>query len=401
MTVCNFFLQGRCRYGERCWNEHPQSGGGGYNNNRGQQSSSYRGGGYGNKVWVNPSQRSGRDYVAPPSFARGGNDWGRGGGGGGGGGERDIKASGFSFTAHNRFTALDTQQTFDHSGQDENDKLLETIKKDMESWESSGQWPLSCYSAQKASISGFSELSPDELRLEYYKCRESGSLQTYAASVQQLFSQWSNRVQELKILNSDSRAQLISELNNPDPQPSSVSFASTAPTFTKAAGFGAVSSDINSFSFKASSSGFGSADTQRSPSGFGATSLAPTGFGFSDSGPSTAPSASSFSFAAPVLTDKEKPTGIGGAVNVSEFSFSLPSVGNVFVSKGDSSFAQPSGTIGAKGPAPTVGGAVSMTGKLYTPQSELTAEELKEFAGKRFTLGEIPLRPPPADMLVV
>lgn len=36
MTVCNFFLQGRCRYGEKCWNEHPRGGnrggGGGFNN---------------------------------------------------------------------------------------------------------------------------------------------------------------------------------------------------------------------------------------------------------------------------------------------------------------------------------------------------------------------------------
>lgn len=29
MTVCSFFLQGRCRYGEKCWNEHPRDGRGG------------------------------------------------------------------------------------------------------------------------------------------------------------------------------------------------------------------------------------------------------------------------------------------------------------------------------------------------------------------------------------
>lgn len=35
MTVCSFFLQGRCRYGEKCWNEHPRvgGGGGGFKNN--------------------------------------------------------------------------------------------------------------------------------------------------------------------------------------------------------------------------------------------------------------------------------------------------------------------------------------------------------------------------------
>lgn len=37
MTICQFFLQGRCRFGERCWNKHPGawSAGGG----RQQQSS--------------------------------------------------------------------------------------------------------------------------------------------------------------------------------------------------------------------------------------------------------------------------------------------------------------------------------------------------------------------------
>lgn len=58
MPVCNFFLQGRCRYGEKCWNEHPRGGsrgggggGGGYNNNYSNRSSGQqqpRSGGGGN-----------------------------------------------------------------------------------------------------------------------------------------------------------------------------------------------------------------------------------------------------------------------------------------------------------------------------------------------------------------
>lgn len=103
--------------------------------------------------------------------------------------------------------------------------IRETIQKDMEIWESSGQWPLSCYSVLKGSISGmcmkafivmycwlylvylgitslwlfsplsnvsthlsvvftagFVELSQDELRLEYYNGRASGDLQTYVST---------------------------------------------------------------------------------------------------------------------------------------------------------------------------------------------------------------------------
>jgi hypothetical protein len=29
MTICQFFLQGRCRFGDRCWNEHPGARGAG------------------------------------------------------------------------------------------------------------------------------------------------------------------------------------------------------------------------------------------------------------------------------------------------------------------------------------------------------------------------------------
>ena len=38
-------------------------------------------------------------------------------------------------------------------------------------------------------------------------------------------------------------------------------------------------------------------------------------------------------------------------------------------------------------------------GQLHTPRSELTAEELEQFKAKKFTLGKVPLKPPPADLL--
>uniref|UniRef100_A0A8C9VMT9 Nucleoporin NUP42 n=1 Tax=Scleropages formosus TaxID=113540 RepID=A0A8C9VMT9_SCLFO len=147
MTVCSFFLQGRCRYGEKCWNEHPQGGSGGSysNTNRVPQQQS----GFGNRVWVNPSQRSSnRDYVAPSSFSRGGNDWGRGGGG-----SRDFKSSNFTFTIENRLCIYMNNCAFP-SFMCIFCVKSETVHKDMEIWETSGQWLFSCYSILKASIPG-------------------------------------------------------------------------------------------------------------------------------------------------------------------------------------------------------------------------------------------------------
>ncbi|KAF6716727.1 Nucleoporin-like protein 2 [Oryzias melastigma] len=192
MVVCNFFLQGRCRYGERCWNEHPRGGGRGGGGGGGQQHS--RGeGGFGNRVWVNPSQQKGGSYIQPSYFpSQGRNSWGGGGGGGGsgdGGGRRDnVKSSDFSFSTQNRFASLDASKSFADRGgrggtavEDDDSKKLEMIQMDMDVWESSGQWGFSCYSIGKLPLSGFPDLSPEELRLEYYSKSASGDLQTYVS----------------------------------------------------------------------------------------------------------------------------------------------------------------------------------------------------------------------------
>ncbi|XP_064205119.1 nucleoporin NUP42 isoform X2 [Anguilla rostrata] len=441
MTVCNFFLQGRCRYGEKCWDEHPRGGGGGGGgyggggggyggyNNRPPPRSGNRGG-YGNRVWVNPSQRSsGRDYIQSSTFPKGGDsDWGRGGGE-----ERNNKSSSFSFSTQNRYSTLNTPQGGgSHSQGDDDEKYVETVCRDMESWVSSGQWLFSCYSPLNACLSGFTELSPEELRLEYYTSQASGTLQNYADTVQQLANQWRSRVQELTTLNSATRAALIAELKNP--QSASLGFSTTGSVF--GAGFGADGSQA------AVSTGFGSAASPAGPAGFGsapsaesfsfssgsapaevslsggsapsaasfsfssgsapaAASLSggstPTASSFSFSGGSApAPAPASFSFASSSFgapsANKDAPAGFGAPA--SEFSFSAPGFGV------SSATPPATGSFGqaVSGAAPTVGGGAD---QLFTPQGELTSEELKEFAGKRFTLGLVPLKPPPADLLVV
>ncbi|XP_066571680.1 nucleoporin NUP42 isoform X2 [Amia ocellicauda] len=377
--------------------------------------------GFGNRVWINPSQRTpGSEYIQASSFSRQG-DWGRGGGardearGGFGGpsgfGQADegrksfsnTGSSSFSFSSQNHFSALNTQQDFDRgSAGDDAEKHLDTIKKDMESWESSGQWIFSCYSALKNSISGFPEFSPEELRLEYYNSRASGDLQNYVNSVQQLINQWKNRLLELKTQNSATRADLISELTNPSPKPSSVQFGALVSSSFGSGGFGAgapQSSSSSTFSFQPTG-GFGSAATQ---GGTVASQPLPTiGASGSGFGSTSAPaSAASFSFAAPTA-DKEQPSGFGAP---SGFGFSSSfgaSAAPSSVAAPTNSFGQSGGGFGGSGSTAVASASTgAATGKLFTPQSELSAEELKEFGEKRFTLGKIPLRPPPADLLSV
>ncbi|XP_072303701.1 nucleoporin NUP42 isoform X2 [Eucyclogobius newberryi] len=437
MPVCQFFLQGRCRYGEKCWNEHTGGGGGGgrggggggYNsNNRApppqQQPRGGGGGGdgFGHRVWVNPSQQRG-GYVQPSSFGSrendqwnrrgdggGGSDWGRGGGGGGGFGRREnVKSSEYNFS-QNRFSSLDTPSTFDKgagaatTGDDDNDRKCETIQSDMEAWENSGQWGFSTYSHSKNPLSGFSDLSPEELRLEYYTSRASGNLQNYINGVNQLLSQWRSRVQELKVMNASTRAALIRELNSTAPQDSSKSFSSTdTGSAFGSKGFGAADQQ-SSFSFAAQATGFGSPSVSTStefgsaPTFGGAPSAPPP----SSFGAPPAPSASAFSFAASDKTSAMTPTGFGSPSN---FSFSASSGGGFGTGFGAQSPATPGVTSVFGQPSISVPvSAVPASGtsdSLFSSESNLTSEELDQFKAKRFMLGQIPLKTPPANLLSV
>ncbi|XP_015229635.1 PREDICTED: nucleoporin-like protein 2 isoform X2 [Cyprinodon variegatus] len=407
MVVCNFFLQGRCRYGEKCWNEHPvggSRGGGGYNQSYsrsgGQQQQSRGGGGggggFGNRVWVNPSQQRG-GYIQPSSFSsQGSTDWGSGREGGGGRRE-NVKSSNFSFSTQNRFSALNTSNAFDKgrrgeggggsAADEDDDKKLEVIQVDIDAWESSGQWGFSCYSPFKAPISGFTDLSPEELRLEYYSTKASGDLQGYLNGVNQLLSQWKSRIQELKIMSPSTRQALLAELNGKAPQSSSIGFGSTtAPGFGfSTSGFGSkglgasAPASTGTFGFPAPSSGFDASSTSSPSTGFGSLLSAPTqppsGFG----APS-APSASSFSFAPSNAAFSPSTTAAnsGGGFR--------------------SAFGADSSTFKAAAASPAAGEAAD---GLFSAEGKLTQEEVNQFKAKRFTLGQIPLKPPPANMLVV
>ncbi|XP_004073914.1 nucleoporin-like protein 2 [Oryzias latipes] len=417
MVVCNFFLQGRCRYGEKCWNEHPRGGGRG---GGGQQQPRGEHGGFGNRVWVNPSQQKG-GYIQPSYFSsHGRNDWGGGGGGGGGsggggGGRRDhVKSSEFSFSTQNRFASLDTSKSFvDRGGrggtaaEEDDSKKLEMIQMDMDVWESSGQWGFSCYSIAKVSLSGFTDLSPEELRLEYYSKRASGDLQTYINGVNQLLSQRKNRIQELKSMNPSTRAALLAELNGAGPQGSAGGFGAPAEFGSSTPGFGGkgfgspAPAQTGSFGIPEKRPEFGLISAAATPAGFGSPfgspSQPPSGFGAP-----AGPSASNFSFAPP----SDKPAGAPGFGSASALGLFPAGFGGMdgagatatTAAGGSSAFPQTSGGFGA---ASAAAGAGAQSDSLFSSESQLTQEELEQFKAKRFTLGQIPLKPPPANLLVL
>eukprot|EP00088_Acartia_fossae_P060077 TRINITY_DN7186_c0_g1_i16.p1 TRINITY_DN7186_c0_g1~~TRINITY_DN7186_c0_g1_i16.p1 ORF type:complete len:474 (-),score=134.78 TRINITY_DN7186_c0_g1_i16:65-1486(-) len=75
------------------------------------------------------------------------------------------------------------------------DQVINTVKQDMETWESSGQWLFSCYSLSKecASVPGLMDISPEELRYEAYEYMKSGNKDIYRVKVLKLKQEYKER----------------------------------------------------------------------------------------------------------------------------------------------------------------------------------------------------------------
>nr|XP_056713651.1 nucleoporin NUP42 [Euleptes europaea] len=416
--VCQYYLRGTCLFGEKCWNLHPRHRDGSNQPSSPSSGSGRRGG------WDGHNQRY--PIVQASSFSKTSNwhnnrDHGRTFPGS----QADL---GFS---QNRFAALNSNEDVSSDGiKNEDEKLLEIIMKDMEVWESSSQWMFSSYSPlkDKPNISGFPAFSPEELRLEYYNCSANNNIQNYINSIQQLVAQWRSRLLELKNINASTKTALISELKNVANQPPPAFGFGGQPS----AAFGASTFPANEqsrqgiLSFKPPSElasvpsgslpAFGSLPGVQNNPTLGATSSSTTtathsvGFGYQP-----ASSAASFSF-----KSAASPGGFGTS-GFSGFGQSLPTGSSdnmsapVFGVSSTAAAAAPTldsrNTLFGQPPAIAVGSSgafassVSQTNStsetLFTPKTELSADELKQFEAKKFTLGKIPLKPPPMELLSV
>lgn len=346
--------------------------------------------------------------------------------------------------SQNRFAALNSLGDRSNDGiQNEDEKLLEIIMKDMEVWQSSGQWMFSSYSPlkDKPNISGFPAFSPEELRLEYYNCSANSNIQNYVNSVQQLVTQWRSRLLELKNINASTKATLISELKNVASQPppafgfggqqSSAFGGQQLSAFggQQSSAFGTSTFPVNkpssseAFSFKSPSElaniSSGSLPAFGSPPGvhptLGATSSSttnttthPVGFGHS-----SASSAASFSFKSSATSGgfgtsgfsgfgHSLPTSPSNNTSASVFGARNSTVAAPTLDSRNTLFGQITNAFGSSG---AFGSSVTQTNigseKLFTPKNELSADELKQFEAKKFTLGKIPLKPPPMELLIV
>ncbi|XP_061738008.1 nucleoporin NUP42-like [Nerophis ophidion] len=240
-------------------------------------------------------------------------------------------------------------------------------------WESSDQSSFSCSSGSKALFSGFTDISPEEQRFEYY------STKSYLDGISWLLIQWGDR------MNQSTRAALIAELRYPAPRTSSSGFGS-APAGCGNKGFEAEPpAQATNISLASPASGLGSPLAPTSPTGFSgaipAVTQPPSG---SDATPSTS---------------SDAPPGSPFPRSSGE-NLAAPSSGT-----GSSSAAETNKAMEKSGaPAGNLPGqvrAVETSGGLYSLDSELTQEEIDQFKAQMFTLGLIPLKLPPAAMLAI
>lgn len=181
------------------------------------------------------------------------------------------------------------------------------------------------------------------------------------------------------------------------------------------------SSTVQNFSFKASpglaTAPSGSTSVFGSHSSFGAgpsavssVSSSTPAFGL---GKPEATSAASFSFKSPEASNFASHgfSGFPASVAASPFgSATAPAFGSGSSVAGFGSpsphsqavFAKPSTDVfGGSGISTTVLASGATDNALFTHRDQLTKEELEQFQSQRFTLGKIPLKPPPVELLTV
>ncbi|XP_076437674.1 uncharacterized protein LOC143276900 [Babylonia areolata] len=169
MVVCPFFMSGSCKYGDRCYNEHPRgngpAGGAGVRGVTFRDSFGTAGG--------TPQGQNPYKWTAP----------GSGGGGVGGGGPQQQQQQ---------------QQASNIPAQD----IVKSLPKEMEVWQTSKMWPFSCFSLEKElpSLPEFVDMSPEELRLDAYTAIQQGTVDAFKQKVSLLAQEFRQKQDQIRAM---------------------------------------------------------------------------------------------------------------------------------------------------------------------------------------------------------
>ncbi|XP_074656336.1 nucleoporin NUP42-like [Tubulanus polymorphus] len=165
MVVCKFWTQGRCRFGDKCWHEHPSQNKG-FNQSSQNVFRNQASGGKNPYVWLNSTSSTGKSNSNDQSAA---------------------------------------------SPQD----IIGVISRDVEVWQQSKMWPFSCYAyaGSLPSFPGFEDVSAEEMRYEaYVEGQATRSFNNYKNKEAHLAAENKAKQDQLKTenLNPSIKAKLLS-----------------------------------------------------------------------------------------------------------------------------------------------------------------------------------------------
>ncbi|XP_076821454.1 nucleoporin NUP42-like [Clavelina lepadiformis] len=364
MVVCKFFLQGKCKFGDRCYNEHTQP-------NPRQQ------GGRGRGRYDHQSQKRQdfsrdspfkQDFIQPSRFQsqshnRQQGDFSSPFSRGSGKQQTFQNQDKFHWNKNNanRFSAFQEQrndiQSMDNASHEQ--QIISTIQEDMKAWLQERMWPFSCYSYAKETkcLEGLPDIQPEELRTIFYL----HGMESYQGIIQEVKAMYSMRKQELASMNDAVKSAILGNLNSSvEDNPSSC--LTILKMYGPGVGFKAVA-EIG----------------RKSPAG--TTSDAPL------SNPTFPPSQ---------FTDTQKLSVPSfGTSNLVSLPETVPSTPPASIST--STAAVKPSLFKSDGVAKEQSSVAVTSDSTYTDKTQLSEAEIEQFEAASFILGKIPMRPPPIE----
>ncbi|KAJ2395106.1 Nucleoporin-like protein 2 [Coemansia sp. RSA 2603] len=391
MPVCQYFLQGKCSFGSRCRNEHPQNRPSAF----GQSASQ-------NIIQGGSTPTSNRfSTFSSPGFGN--------------------QTSSFS-----SFATKETPAAKESSGLTA-DALSRGISD-------RPMWKLSCFGPMnnKPNILSGTDISPEEMRMDYMQAASSNQLNAYERKYQQLESEVETMISDIK-RNTEKYAKDW-ELQHGDgaskPAESGFGQANTKSAFgTGAAAFGSGAKTVTfgqdtvtKFGINSKPSSFGKTSDSDTSSVFGSNASNASTFGSGTTATpafGTSTNSSAFGSSTPSAFGSSTSSAFGSSTP-SAFGSSAPSA---FGSNAPSAFGSSTSSAFGSGAAPastktsafgnnTASGfgfgsglRAQATGQKleYTegagPLRPLTADEISMFKADKFVLGSVPEQPPTKDLV--
>lgn len=379
MAICRYFLQGTCRFGSRCRYEHSypiqhsygsgygggggyrgSNTGGGYGGNYGHSDNYGASGGAGDGNRGENNDRGGMSILRAKAlgtqqFPQGSSIFGQ---------PPNTQQSGQYGPSTGFFTPNVTQQKLPNI--QESKEYLQRLINEFTIWSHSGYWPLSCFAlfGGQSCVPGLIDYSPEELRWFMYQARVTGNLEDCQQYVAGLYEK-SKLVKDQLMTPSAQVLEILYRLSKGE----KIEVSTPSPLFPE--------NKVNNAAsvFRQNANGVVQTTTMTPQTSF----------------PSPA---TSFTFSLPNASQGNLNQNLGGFSGTPTSVFVNPTFNTSAPSDpGQSIFggARQTQNIPASSSS-------SHDSSIYSQMSELTEEMMNSFTAPVFTMGSVPIVPPPKEL---